>query len=146
MSYGTKGLENDCRCFTCVGLFTEDEKPFYNKLLLFFSCKDGSDRLMRGISCSCRIFLCVVLAMHYLLNLLPISLVVLAILVVPFLFIMAHTHRHIIIIMYTRTHTCIYTNTHTRTYTVNPEHFVCIKFSYVGDLQHFVRMKFSFSR
>ena len=26
-SYGTKGLENDCRCFTCVCLFTEDEKP-----------------------------------------------------------------------------------------------------------------------
>ena len=29
MSNGTKGLENDCRCFTCVCLFTEDEKPFY---------------------------------------------------------------------------------------------------------------------
>ena len=29
MSYGTKDLENDCRCFACVCLFTEDEKPFY---------------------------------------------------------------------------------------------------------------------
>ena len=30
MSYGTKGLQNDCRCITCVCLFTEDERLFYN--------------------------------------------------------------------------------------------------------------------
>ena len=36
MSYGTKGLENDCRCFTCVCLFTEDEKLFFVFVKVYF--------------------------------------------------------------------------------------------------------------
>ena len=52
----------------------------FSKLLLFsfFFCKDGSDRLMKRASFSCRNFLCIVLAAAYL-NLSQMSLVVLAI-------------------------------------------------------------------
>ena len=57
----------------------------FSKLLLFsfFFCKDGSDRLMKRASYSCCNFLCIVLCCC-LLEVSPVSLVVLAIRLAPF--------------------------------------------------------------
>ena len=63
----------------------------FSKLLLFSfffcSCKDGSDRLMKRASYSCCKFLCVVLASGCLLEVSPVSLVVLAIRLAFFFFV-----------------------------------------------------------
>ena len=86
----------------------------FSKLLLFsfFSCKDGSDRLMKRASYSCCNFLCVVLAATYLkypryrLSCLPF--------VWHFFHCDTHTHTHTIFrLSLTHTHTCTHTHTHT---------------------------------
>ena len=96
----------------------------FSKLLLFsiFSCKDGSDRLMKRASYSCCNFLCVVLAATYLkypryrLSCLPF--------VWHFFHCDTHTHTHTHYLSsfsdtHTHTHT---THTHTRTHTHTHTH------------------------
>ena len=90
----------------------------FSKLLLFsfFSCKDGSDRLMKRASYSCCNFLCVVLAATYL------KYPRYRLSCLPFVWHFFHcdTHTHTIFrlsLTHTHTHTHTHARTHTHTHT-----------------------------